>query len=152
MGRSAVTKEETVGATARHPGTTKGERGEQIGPLLIIPAADRTYGERTDVIIVEVDFDEGATWLTLPQFGIEICGDSNEGLMTDLFRRILSFYAGLRDLPQNYINDVEREQIALIEELFLPWLAVTIAKNPAYFAAPPMGAHLTGHRLHETSA
>lgn len=152
-------EELTVGATPQEDVlgmTSESERiaSESLGPLLIdvAPSGESPHAGRTDVIVVEVDGDEGLTWLTLPQFGIEICGETNEQLLTDLFRRIVAFYAGLKELPPECINEVEEEQIRLVEEIFLPWLAVLMAQNPAYFAAPPIGVHLTASDLHQASA
>jgi hypothetical protein len=102
-----------------------------------------------DLIFVEVSAEDGMFWASLPQFGLEFCArDAVEVLETELPKRLLSFYAGLRELPSDFINEVELVQIELIERHFLPWLGHLFGKNPSYLVPPPSeDAHTAEERL-----
>jgi hypothetical protein len=95
-------------------------------------------GATKDLIFVEVSPGDGMLWASLPQFGIEFCARDAIDLLEDLLpKRVLSFYAGLRELPTDFINDVELIQIEMIERLFLPWLGRLFGNNPSYLVPPP---------------
>lgn len=132
---------EVRGMADRSPRTRRGEASMRdpvkVGPFAFYRHGGHGPSGATDAVYVEQAREDGMAWLVLPQLGIEVCGkEVDEQLLTDLVRRILAFYAGLRELPEEFVNEVERAQIALIEERFLPWLGAELGKHPTYFTLP----------------
>ena len=41
----------------------------------------------------------------------------------------MAFYAGLQELPSEYVNEVEQAQKQLLESCFLPWLMKLLGQN-----------------------
>ncbi len=129
-------KESTV------PRTTKANPPTfEVGPFLLYRSGNSLgRSGRLDVILVEAGVEGDRLGLHMPQFGIRFWMDlhsASEGAVLDTFaRRILMFYAGLRDLPDDFINEVERCQIRLIEDVFLPWFALELGRNPKYVGLP----------------
>lgn len=96
-------------------------------------------------LVVRADHeDPQCVTLELPQFGIELYADEREDepqqWAANAFRvavqRMLAFYRALTELDDEYITEVEQAQQRIIERVLLPWLARTLAKNPALVVVP----------------
>ncbi len=100
---------------------------------------------RTDVLLVGItQDDEGQSWFVLPQFDIEVPFEADHEPMGGLIKRLVAFFAGLRELPPSHVNEVEQEQLRLLDDLLLPFLADVLGQNPQYWEIPTsVGAIMT---------
>ena len=81
-----------------------------------------------------------------PQFDIEATLDDDDGglevgttrAVERVLQELMAFYRALRELPESYINEVERAQLGLLEHTVFPWLFATMGASPSYFTLPPL--------------
>ena len=111
-------------------------------PFLIY-SGDRKFSslEKTDHILVTVRIEDDLDYWYLPQFDLEV-RDTTDEVVETMFRQLLQLYAALRKLPADYRTEIEDEQIRLIEDLFLPWLAVSYGEDPGSFQPPTAAADI----------
>lgn len=90
-----------------------------------------------DMIILSAWKDPDGWWLALPQFDLEACEpELSPASIENAIKRLLAFYDALSELPDEYINFVERQQMDIIERVLIPWFSRLMARNPAYWSTP----------------
>ncbi len=115
-------------------------------PLIVVVDDDwQPLAGTTDRLVwsLTLHTDDGPT-LSAPQFGIEV-GTAVQGddldeqvgsLVKGMMQHLVSLHRALRELPDAYLNEVERIQIQLFERVVFPWFAGAMAISPGAWDAP----------------
>lgn len=124
--------------------------GQTVGPFHVCRATEKDVPDdaKRNLILLQIEKDkEEGDWLVLPQFEIEIpFRGEDHPTLDDVVHRLGAFYAGLRELPSDYVNEVERAQLDLLERSFLPWLVSLLGRNQQYWTVPPTEVEFVGNQ------
>jgi hypothetical protein len=111
----------------------------EVGPFVLYTAGDPRVQRGDDsALYLQVNHDDDGWFVLLPQFDMEIEADEPATMWDILLRRLLGFYATLSDLDAEFVTDVQRWQMKVIESRLLPWLGREYGAHPEYITPPPV--------------
>lgn len=112
--------------------------------LLVLDESWEPFAGDTDQIIWAVRWPDGVVEIEAPQFGItadaEVVNDDFELAVDHALRRLMvrltQYHQALRELPEDYLTEVERAQLNLFENLLFPWFARVVVGSPSGWDVP----------------